>query len=126
MGVIGLGTDVVEIERIRRAMDRHPGRFVDRICRPGEPKVVAGGRGAAHVAGLFAAKEAVLKALGTGWSEGMAFRDVEIRSDEKGRPEVVLHGTARVRAESLGATGCRVSISHDGGIAVATAVLEGR
>ena len=78
-----------------------------------------------HVGGLFAAKEAVLKALGTGWAEGLGLRQVEIVRNELGAPSVVLHGAARERCTQLGAQGPpRISISHERTVAVAFAVLE--
>jgi len=66
-----------------------------------------------------------MKALGTGWTGGVTFRQVEIRRNAAGAPEIELHGAARERAEALGVRRCRVSISHDGGAAAAVVLLEG-
>jgi holo-[acyl-carrier protein] synthase len=78
-----------------------------------------------HVGGLFAAKEAVLKALGTGWSGGVWFRDVEIVRAAAGGPTVRLHDGALRRAQALGVERVHVSITHERGHAAAVAVLEG-
>ena len=122
--VLGLGIDLVEVSRIGGLLERHADRFLDRICRPGE---VDRERGALdqHVAGLFAAKEAVLKALGTGWAEGIGFRDVEVVRGAGGAPGIRLHGAAAVRAEQLGGARVHLSITHERSHAAAVAVLEG-
>lgn len=122
--VLGLGIDLVEVSRIAGLLARHPDRFLERICRPGE---VDRGRAALdqHVAGLFAAKEAVLKALGTGWAEGIGFRDVEVVRGGGGAPGVRLHGPAAARAERLGGARVHLSITHERTHAAAVAVLEG-
>ena len=123
----GLGVDVVEISRIDEILARHPARFVDRLCRRGETRR-RGSRAAwaQHVGGLFAAKEAVLKALGTGWAHGLSFRQVEIRRTDDGQPKVRLHGKAAERADDMGVAEIHLTISHERTVAVAVAVLEGR
>ena len=124
MSVIGIGIDLVEVARIARLLARHGERAVARICNEGEADVrrVALDQ---HVAGLFAAKEAVLKALGTGWAQGTAFRQVEVVRSEGGAPGVRLHDVAAARAAALGVGRIHLSITHDGGYAAAVAVLEG-
>jgi len=77
------------------------------------------------LAGRFAAKEAVMKALGTGWRGGVGFRGIEIVTDPAGRPQVRLHGTTAERAEALGITAWHVSITHTADLAVASAIAEG-
>lgn len=123
--VRGLGLDVVDVERIAALLARHPRRFLERVFRPGEvhhrddPGALA-----QHVAGLFAAKEAVLKALGTGWGHGVAFRHIEVFRNSDGQPHVRLHDAAADRARRLGAETLHLSISHERGVAAAVAVLE--
>lgn len=125
MSVLGVGIDLVELERIERVLERSRDRFLARICRPGEVGERSGAGLVQRVGGLFAAKEAALKALGTGWAGGMAFRDVEIARDPVGSPSLRLHGPAADRAAALGVTNHHVSISHERGHAVAVVVLEG-
>lgn len=126
MSVVGLGLDVVDLGRIRELLERHGEAFLERIARPGEVRSGLAGRArVAHVGGLFAAKEAAMKALGTGWTGGVTFRQIEVRRSAAGAPELELHGAARERADALGVRRCRVSISHDGGAAAAVVLLEG-
>jgi holo-[acyl-carrier protein] synthase len=123
--MLGLGLDIVDRSRIERLLDRHGEAFVRRICRDGEVRVGSGPGRAAHVAGLFAAKEAAMKALGTGWSGGVGFLQIEVRRSPAGAPSLELHGEARRRADALGVEALWLSISHDGASAVAVVVLEG-
>jgi holo-[acyl-carrier protein] synthase len=121
--VAGVGLDVVEVARIAAMLARHGERVLERICQPGE---VDRSRISLdqHVAGLFAAKEAVLKALGTGWAAGLGFRQVEVVRGAGGQPGVRLHGAAAERARALGITTIHVSISHERAWAAAMAVAE--
>ena len=124
--ILGIGLDLVELSRMSEILDRHERRFLDRVCRPGEVLRHSGTAAfVQHVGGLFAAKEAVLKALGTGWGRGAAFRDVEIvrRAADEG-PTVRLHDGALRRARELGVGRVHVSITHERGHAAAVAVLE--
>ena len=117
----GVGTDLCQIERIARAMESP--RFAARIYTPAERarmENLGPERRAERAAGLFAAKEAVAKALGTGFS-GFGFADVEILADGNGRPVVSLHGGA---AELAGNASIHLSITHDAGLAMAFAVIE--
>jgi len=120
----GLGIDVVELDRIEAALARFGERFLARILTPAEraalPPIPL-----ARSAGLFAAKEAAAKALGTGFAQGVTFHGLEILSDAAGRPALTLHGPALARAETLGATSWHVSISHSRDTAAAVVVLEG-
>jgi len=123
MSVVGIGIDLVEVARISRLLARHGERAVHRICNEGEADL----RRAVldqHLAGLFAAKEAVLKALGTGWADGLSFRQVEVVRAPGGAPGVRLHGAAAERAAALGAARVHLSITHERGFAAAVAVLE--
>lgn len=116
------GIDIVDISRIEKSIGRTDA-FV-RKCFTGNEisycEGLAPSRRIESYAGRFAAKEAASKALGTGiMSEGISLLDLEIITDEKGAPELVLHGKAKQKAESMGIFSKSVSISHDGGYAVA-------
>jgi holo-[acyl-carrier protein] synthase len=119
--VIGIGTDICHIERIKKLAPE----AVDRVLTPAEA-AYCGRYATPHerIAGRFAAKEAILKALGTGWSGGLGWGQIEILPDAAGAPLVTLTGAARERLASLGATRCLVSISHHGDYAVAFSVIE--
>lgn len=110
--VLGLGIDLCEIDRIDEALARHGRRFLERICVPGEVRrPIESRRIAEHVAGLFAAKEAAMKALGTGM-RGVAFREIAVAREPGGPPRLVLLGRARERADALGVTAAHVTITH--------------
>ncbi|MDP3889901.1 holo-ACP synthase [Nocardioides sp.] len=115
--IVGVGIDVVDVERFGESLARTPA-LRQRLFTPGEA-----GRPLASLAARFAAKEAVAKALGA--PVGMAWHDAEVFSEESGRPYFVLRGTVLARAEQLGATSVHLSLSHDAGIASAVVVLEG-
>lgn len=125
MAILGIGLDVVGLERIGRIHARHGAAFVRRICRPGEVKPYQGQALIEHLGGLFAAKEAMFKALGTGWGQGVGFRQVEIVRSPGGAPGYRLHGAAAERAAALGAAGAHLSITHERAFAAAVAILEG-
>jgi holo-[acyl-carrier protein] synthase len=115
--VIGVGIDVVDIDRFAQSLERTPA-LRERLFTPAERS-----RPVASLAARFAAKEAIAKALGA--PVGLAWHDAEIVSEETGRPRFDLRGTVAARAEALGATQVHVSLSHDAGIASAVVVLEG-
>ena len=124
--ILGLGLDLVDRQRIQRLLERHGEAFLRRVFLDGEVRPGIGEAGkAAHVAGLFAAKEATMKALGTGWAEGVGFRQIEVLRQASGAPSLRLHGEARRRADALGVRNLWLSISHDGASAVAVVILEG-
>jgi len=106
-------------------VERYGDRFLERIFTERERARCKGRRRFECLAGRFAAKEAALKALGTGLSNGIAWRDVELARGEYQRPTVLFHRRAKEIHDLLGATGSHVSITHDGGHAVAVVVLEG-
>ena len=119
--ISGIGTDLCRIERIARAMENP--RFLERLYTPAERarlENLCAERMHERAAGMFAAKEAVAKALGTGFT-GFGFADVEILADEKGKPFVHLYGGA---AELAKGARIHLSISHDAGLAMAFAVIE--
>jgi holo-[acyl-carrier protein] synthase len=120
----GVGIDIIEVARIRRAAVRWGDSFLSRVFTAGERRHAGASRVAAErLAGRFAAKEAVMKALGLGWNR-MAWRDIEIEGDREGRPVVRLSGRAAQAASKLGVRSCVVSISHTRDLAVAHAVAE--
>ena len=124
--VLGLGTDMVEIARIERAVARRGERFLGRVFTPGERRdCFRKASRCESLAARFAAKEAAFKALGRGLFECGGFPSVEIVVDGGGRPEIVFRGRALRIAEEMGVRRSFVSLAHDGGFAVATVVLEG-
>jgi holo-[acyl-carrier protein] synthase len=124
---VGVGIDVVEVERLNRALEAHGRRFENRVFTPGEVADCAGRADRTlALAARFAAKEACLKALGTGWAAGIGFRQIEVVRDGDGRPSLRLHGAAADRARAMGVTRCHVSLTHQASVAAAVVVLEGR
>lgn len=115
------GVDAVEIPRIRRAVERWGQRFLDRVYTPSEQTYCRDR--AERLAGRFAAKEAVSKALGTGIRH-LSWRDIEVLPDRRGRPTVYLHGRAAGRAHAMGATWLSVSITHTDLLAMAFVVAR--
>ena len=114
-----VGIDVIEIERVRKVLARHPERFLRRVFTPEE---VAFCRGRVpELAARFAAKEAVMKALGTG-ARGLAWREIEILPNRRGKPLVYLHGLAKERGEKIGLRGIDVSLTHVRDLAIASVV----
>jgi holo-[acyl-carrier protein] synthase len=129
MAIFGIGTDIVECLRIARMIEQHGELFIARVYTPNEIEYCQSRKQATqHFAGRWAAKEAVLKALGTGWRRGISWRDVEIRNLRSGSPTVDLHGGARDFMDEAGVTQVLVSISHcrSHATAYAIALREGR
>ncbi len=123
-GQVGLGVDIVEIERVRRIIKRTPA-FVRKVYSEEERSYcMAKANPEVHFATRFAAKEAVLKALGTGFSEGIGIRDIEVGRTAKGRPYVILSGRAKEIAESYGVLEIPLSLSftHTEAVACAMAI----
>lgn len=125
MAIVGIGTDRIRISRIERSLDRFGERFIRRVYTQAEAaQALSKGRPARRLAMLFAAKEAVSKSLGTGFHQGVAPRHIETLHQASGKPEVILHGGARLAAERLGIDRVFVSLSDDDGIAMAFAIAE--
>lgn len=126
MQVIGIGTDIVQCERIAKMMEKHGLLFLERVYTPREI-LYCGQRKAAtqHYAGRWAAKEAVLKTLGTGWSRGIQWTEIEVRNEPAGQPLIVLDGVAREIATERGITTIHISISHCQSHATAYALAVG-
>ncbi|MCP4194946.1 MAG: holo-[acyl-carrier-protein] synthase [Planctomycetaceae bacterium] len=113
MNVIGIGTDIIECLRIAQMIERHGELFITRVYTPHEIEYCSTRKAATqHYAGRWAAKEAVLKALGTGWIRGITWRDVEVRNRQGGKPTIALAGGAREICEKLGVGEMQISISH--------------
>jgi holo-[acyl-carrier protein] synthase len=114
-----------EITRIAEAIKRHGKVFLDRIFTPAEIAYCESHRDRAErYAARFAAKEATMKALGTGWGKGVRWRDIEVSRQRGGRPTIVLHGAAREHAQRMGAQHISLSITHSGNFAFAEVILE--
>ena len=125
---IGLGTDLIEVARIAGAIERHGDRFLERCfteIERAEAERSGPERAGERYAARFAAKEAVLKALGTGWARGVAWTDVRIESDAAGAPGVGLAGRAREIAIDRGIRSWLLSMTHSSQLASATAIALG-
>ncbi|HYG73688.1 MAG TPA: holo-ACP synthase [Planctomycetota bacterium] len=123
--IIGIGIDLVEIERIKAIYQRHGPRFLNRILTPAEQSYVLQHKDpSGRLSGRWAAKEAGLKALGTGLAEGILWREVEVLPDERGKPTLTLHGKAAARAAELGGNRLHVTITHCDTLAMAQVILE--
>jgi holo-[acyl-carrier protein] synthase len=119
MATAAVGIDIIEIDRVRQVLDRHGQRFLDRVYTPLE---VAFCRGRVpELAARFAAKEATMKALGTG-ARGVAWREIEVLPNRRGKPLVYLHGQAQRRAQDMGLEGVDISLTHSIDFAIAAVV----
>lgn len=118
--ILGIGNDIVEVARIKAILARHPQRFLDRVFTSHEQDYCLKRKDPAlHLAGRFAAKEAIVKALGTGFSQGLSWLDFEIRNDPKGKPIVALSSFAQ---ELFGDLSLLISMSHCREYATAVAI----
>jgi len=124
--VIGIGTDITECLRIARMIERHGDLFINRVYTPDEIRYCRGRKQTTeHFTGRWAAKEAVLKALGTGWRRGITWRDVEVINEPGGKPIVNISGGAKQVVEQLGITQLLITISHCHTHATAFAIATG-
>ena len=122
--IVGIGLDVVELERIKKIWQRYGENFAKKILHPLEVEQIPHENPVNFLGGRFAAKEAVVKALGSGFSRGIAFTDICVDKLDNGRPEAHLSGKAAEQMEQLGARRIFISISHSRHTAAAVAVLE--
>jgi holo-[acyl-carrier protein] synthase len=123
--ILGTGVDIVEIERLRKVIERQKDRFLSRVFTSGEQQFCNAHRDPTpHYAARFAAKEAVFKALGTGWAKGVTWLDVEVLRERQDPPKLALKGEALKVSVNLGARKYHLSLSHSEGCAVATVILE--
>ncbi len=124
--IVAIGIDLVEIIRIEEVFARRGERFRNRVFTQGEIDYCERRASKfASYAARFAAKEATMKALGTGWSEGIGWTDIEVVSGSGGAPALKLDGRAFERMRELGATRAHVSLTHSGTLTIAQVVLEG-
>jgi holo-[acyl-carrier protein] synthase len=121
--ILGLGTDIIEIVRIGQMIEKHGDHFLQRIYTDAEIQFCQKRREyLQHYAGRWAAKEAVMKVLGTGLSRHVSWKDIEVLSRSTGQPEVFLHGPVRDVAANLGIETIHITISHCRAYATATAI----
>lgn len=123
--IVGIGVDLVDIARVQKLLERYGARFLKRVFTDAEARyAMESAVPAERLAGRFAVKEAVMKAFGTGKSQGILWRDVETVRGPKGKPVVQLHGQAVRWAKWKGGGNIHVSIAHDGGKAMGFVILE--
>lgn len=123
MNVIAHGVDLVDCGRLAEVIERHGQRFLERVFTPAELAYSEGKKSRMqHLAGRFAAKEAVLKVLGTGWRNGIAWTDIEVVNLPSGQPKVRLSGRCREIADQQGLASILISISHIQTHAIASAI----
>jgi holo-[acyl-carrier protein] synthase len=119
------GVDITPVARIHEMLGKHSGAFIAKCFTPAESAYCEkAGRRDEHYAARFAAKEAILKALGTGWGEGLGWLDVEVGREPSGRPTVILHGAAATHAAKMGITRWTISLSHTDDLAIASVIAE--
>jgi holo-[acyl-carrier protein] synthase len=125
MGIVALGLDLAQIARLEAAVGRQGERMLARLFTDGERAYCERRREKmTHYAGRFAVKEAVMKVLGTGWTRGVRWRDIEVVRQPGSAPELVLHGVAGEIARGKGIARIHITITHDAGLAAAVAVAE--
>jgi len=123
--IVGTGIDIAEVPRIRHSIERFGDRFLRRVYTAGEIRYCdSKANRVERYAARFAAKEAAMKALGTGWSHGVRWRDCEVSRMPGGRPTIVFHGKAGEIAARLGVNNAALSISHTEEQAIAQVILE--
>jgi holo-[acyl-carrier protein] synthase len=123
--IVGLGLDMAEIDRIETAIRRHGAPFLERLFTPAEVSYCEQHKNRfERYAGRFAAKEAAMKALGTGWTRGVRWRDIEVAREASGKPTLHLAGAARKIADALGVKNISLTITHSGNLALAHVIFE--
>lgn len=123
--IVGTGIDLAEVDRIAAAVERHGDRFLQRVFTEAERRYCdSKANRMERYAGRFAAKEAAMKAVGTGWRGGVAWTEFEVRREPGGRPTIVFHGKAAEFASKLGVKNVALSITHTRDTAMAQVILE--
>jgi holo-[acyl-carrier protein] synthase len=123
--IVGTGIDLIDVDRIRAACERFGPRFIERIFTPAEIAYVERKANRfERYAGRFAAKEAGMKAIGTGWKRGVRWRDFEVANLPSGKPTLRFHGVAATYAERIGVKNVSLSITHTGTTGMAFVILE--
>ena len=123
--IVGTGIDIAEVDRIRQAIERFGRRFTERVFTTDEIRYCESkANRVERYAARFAAKEAAMKAIGTGWNRGVTWRDVEVRRSSGQRPTMAFHGIAGEFFARLGATRAHLSLTHTNEFAMAQVILE--
>ena len=122
--IVGIGIDLIKIDRIQQSILRWNKRFLDRVYTPVEQKYAMSFKNPyPHFAARFAIKEAVLKAIGTGWRGGIKWTEIELYNEPSGRPMVQLYGRVKQSAKSMGVNEILVSLSHDAEYSIGQVIL---
>jgi len=125
--ILGIGTDLAEVARIDQSIKRYGDRFLRRVYTERERAyALSKANSAERFAARFAAKEAGMKAIGTGWNRGVTWQDFEVANEPSGRPTLRLQGVARRIAEQLGMTSISISLTHTKELAFAIVILEAK
>lgn len=125
MAIIGIGTDIVDVSRIQRLLEKHGDLFTQRILHNNELEVFKQRKSSVnYLAKRFAAKEALSKALGTGIAQGVSFQDIEVVNNHDGQPQLVLHAKTQEIAEKLGMKKSFISLSDEKKYAIAYVIIE--
>ena len=123
--IVGTGVDLAEVDRIQRSIERYGEKFIKRIFTPGEIAYVERKANKfERYAARFAAKEAGMKAIGTGWRHGVTWQDFEVANLRTGKPTLLFHGVAARYAERLGVKNVALSITHTAALGMAHVILE--
>lgn len=123
--IVGMGADIAEIDRVEQAITKFGRAFIERVFTATEARYCERHKSKfERYAARFAAKEAAMKALGTGWRRGVRWRDIEVRNEPSGKPGIHLSGVAAEHAERLGARHFHLSITHSGNVAFAQVIFE--
>ena len=123
--VLGIGTDLAEVDRIAKSIERFGDRFLNRIYTPAERAyALSKANSVERFAARFAAKEAGMKAIGTGWRRGVTWQDFEVANEPSGRPTLRLSGVALKVASELGTRRISLSLTHTAATAMAIVILE--
>ena len=123
--IVGTGIDVIEVPRVAASIERFGQRFLNRVFTESEIRYCdSKANRVERYAARFAAKEAGMKALGTGWNHGVRWRDVEVRRQPGGRPTLAFHGRAAEFASQMGVTNIALSLTHTAAEAMAQVILE--
>ena len=126
MSVIGIGTDIVKVSRIKCLLKKHGESFAQRILHENELQIFQQRKTSKYyLAKRFAAKEALAKALGTGIAKGISFEEIEVINNDDGKPELILHGAALALANKLGVENLFISLSDEKKYAIAYVIVEG-
>jgi holo-[acyl-carrier protein] synthase len=123
--ILGLGTDLVEVARISKSISSYGSKFTQRVFTPAERAYAEStANSAERFAARFAAKEAAMKALGTGWGSGVTWTQIEVSNLPGGRPELLLHNTAREIADKMGVKKIWLTMTHTSQLASAMVIFE--